>query len=80
MKVLTVSTTRERKRVMKDRSMKQHRNYAALRVCMAIERFLAAASDEEKVQPNKWVMAWQKRLAMLNKSNVVPTNRGNRLA
>ena len=64
---------------MKDKSIKQHRNYVALRVCTAIDRFLTSGSDEEREQANKWVRAWKKRLAMLNKSNVVPMSNGARL-
>jgi hypothetical protein len=45
--------------------LRQRRNYAALRVCIAIERLLAATSKEEKAQANKWVKAWQKQLAAL---------------
>ena len=62
---------------MSERSMKQFRNYAALRVCMAIERFLAAASDEERARTNKWVLVWQKQLAMLSETSLVPRNKGN---
>ena len=62
---------------MKDRSIKQHRNYAAIRVCTAIDRFLAAASDAERERTNKWVLVWQKRLAMLRETGVVPRNKGD---
>jgi len=72
-------TKRQRETVMKDRSMKQHRNYAAVRVCAAIDRFLAAASDDERAQTSKWVLAWQKRLAMLSETSVVPRNKGKRV-
>jgi hypothetical protein len=65
------------KRVMKERSMKQHRNYAAIRVCTAIDRFLAAASDAERERTNKWVLVWQKRLAMLRETGVVPRSKGD---
>ena len=65
------------KKAMKDRSMKQHRNYAAIRVCTAIDRFLAAASDAERERTNKWVLVWQKRLAMLRETGVVPRNKGD---
>ena len=62
---------------MKERSMKQHRNYAAIRVCTAIDRFLAAASDAERERTNKWVLVWQKRLAMLRETGVAPRNKGD---
>ncbi|MCX7241655.1 MAG: hypothetical protein WCK83_16860 [Burkholderiales bacterium] len=51
-----------------NKSLKQRRNYVARRVCVAIERFLAAASQNEKEQADKWVGAWQKQLATLKKS------------
>ncbi|MEI8031644.1 MAG: hypothetical protein WCH35_17865 [Comamonadaceae bacterium] len=57
--------------------MKQHRNYAAIRVCTAIDRFLAAASDAERERTNKWVLVWQKRLAMLRETGVVPRSKGD---
>ena len=47
------------------KSSRQLRNYAAVRVCVAIDRLLAANSTAEKAQANKWVKAWQKLLASL---------------
>jgi hypothetical protein len=47
------------------KSLRQRRNYAAVRVCVAIDRLLAATSKEEKEQAKMWVKAWQKQLAML---------------
>ncbi len=61
---------------MRDRSMKQRRNYAALRVCTAIDRFLAAASDDDRARTKKWGLMWQKRLAMLGEASATPRNQG----
>ncbi|MDD3935967.1 hypothetical protein [Rhodoferax sp.] len=47
------------------KSLRQRRNYAARRVCCAIERLLAATSKEEKEQATKWVIVWKKQLAKL---------------